>query len=79
MSKKKLNRNDFIFDSKNGEVLKKLPGQVNGIDFCIMNLTNCSVYIMDYMAQIFIDDCSDCKIFLGPVEGSVFVRNCHNT
>ncbi len=50
MVKKKLNKKDFIFDSKSDEVLTKLPGQINGIDFCIMNLKNCTVYLMDYIA-----------------------------
>lgn len=33
---------------------------------------------MDRMSSIYIDYCSDCHIFLGPVEGAVFIRNCSN-
>ena len=50
MTKKKLNRKDYIFDSKSDCTLIKLPGQIDGIDFCIMNLTNCEVYLMDRIA-----------------------------
>ncbi len=78
MTKKKLNKKDFIFKNISEKTLIKLPGQINGIDFCLSNLNNCEVYLMDRMAQIFIDDCINCKIFLGPVEASVFVRNCIN-
>jgi len=31
---------------------------------------------MDRIAQIFIDDCKECKVYTGPIEGSIFVRNC---
>jgi len=48
--KKKLNKKDFIFDSKSNETLIKNPGQINGIDFVISNLNNCEVYLMDRIA-----------------------------
>ena len=39
--KKKLNKQDFIFKNKSDETLVKVPGEINGIDFCIKNLKNC--------------------------------------
>lgn len=51
-SKKKLNREDFMFKDKTGEELIKKPGQVNGLDFQIRNLTDCQVYLMDTTAQV---------------------------
>ena len=51
MSKKR-NRQDFIFEKKKGETLIKKPGDLNGSDFCIMNLEDCDVYIMDHSAQV---------------------------
>jgi len=38
---KKLNRADFMFQNKEGEELIKKPGDINGIDFKIQNLTDC--------------------------------------
>jgi protein XRP2 len=48
--KKKLNREDFMFKDKTGEELIKRPGQVNGLDFQIRNLTDCTVYLLDTTA-----------------------------
>ncbi len=48
--KKKLNRDDFMVTDKTGEELIKRPGQVNGLDFQIRNLTDCTVYLLDTTA-----------------------------
>lgn len=74
--KKRLNRADFMFQQKNGEELIKKPGDINGIDFAIRNLENCTVYLMDHTAQIMVDQCKNCVFYIGPVSGSIFVRDC---
>ena len=51
-AKKKLNREDYMFRDKTGEELIKKPGQVNGLDFQIRNLTDCTVYLLDTTAQV---------------------------
>jgi hypothetical protein len=51
-AKKKLNRADYMFADKTGEELIKRPGQVNGLDFQIRNLTDCNVFLMDTTAQV---------------------------
>ena len=38
--------------NKNKEILVKLPGDVNGIDFKIKDLVDCTVFILDYTAQV---------------------------
>lgn len=48
--KKKLNKADFMFKDKTGEELIKKPGDINGIDFMIRNLTDCTVYLLDHTA-----------------------------
>ena len=52
ITKKKLNRADFMFKSKNNETLIKKPGDINGIDFLLNDLHGCTVYLMDWTAQI---------------------------
>ena len=42
----------------------------------IRNNQNCTVYILDHLAQISIDDCKNCKFLIGPCKGSVFIRDC---
>ena len=50
--KKKVNRADYMFQDKTGEELIKVPGQINGLDFRIQNLTDCKVYLLDITAQV---------------------------
>lgn len=51
-NKKKLNRADYMFADRTGEELIKNPGQINGLDFQINKLTDCTVYLLDTMAQV---------------------------
>jgi protein XRP2 len=77
-TKKKLNKADFMFKGKIGETLIKKPGDINGIDFMIKDLEDCKVYILDHTAQIQMDRCKNCTFFIGPIKGSIFVRDSKN-
>lgn len=73
-----LNKKDFILvNFKNTELIKK-PGQINGQAFQINQLENCRVFLLDYLALIYVDNCKNCQIFIGPIKGSIFCRNCTN-
>lgn len=74
--KKKLNKADYMFKDKEGETLTKNPGDINGIMFAIKDLKDCTVYLMDHMAQITIDRCTGCTFLIGPVNASLFIRDC---
>ena len=76
ITKKKLNKADFQFKSRKGETLIKKPGDINGIDFMIKDLHDCTVYLFDWTAQIQLDKCTNCKFFIGPIKGSIFMRDC---
>jgi hypothetical protein len=39
-----------MFVSKSNEVLIKKPGDINGIDFKLKDLTDCIVILLDYTA-----------------------------
>jgi len=41
-----------MFKDKDGEILVKKSGDINGIDFMIKDLKNCTVVLMDHTAQI---------------------------
>eukprot|EP00357_Protocruzia_adherens_P012616 CAMPEP_0115021574 /NCGR_PEP_ID=MMETSP0216-20121206/30979_1 /TAXON_ID=223996 /ORGANISM="Protocruzia adherens, Strain Boccale" /LENGTH=474 /DNA_ID=CAMNT_0002393979 /DNA_START=51 /DNA_END=1475 /DNA_ORIENTATION=+ len=69
---------DLIFEDKTDETLIKKPGEILGNDFMILNLENCDVYLLDFTAQITIDDCVNCRFLIGPCEGSIFFRDCKN-
>lgn len=74
--KTKLNRNNFIIKSKNGETVVKAPGDINGLDFAVKDLTDCTVFLIDHLAQLTVDRCKNCKFFIGPIQASIFVRDC---
>ena len=62
---------------KGGEVIRK-PGSIAGQQFQLKNSSDCNVYLYDWSNTVTIDDCKNCKIFLGPVKCSVFMRDCSN-
>ncbi|XP_022086906.1 protein XRP2-like [Acanthaster planci] len=67
---------DFTLENLSGETVGRVPGKVNGQQFLIKNCQNCHIYVFDHSATITVDKCLDCTIFLGPIKGSVFLRNC---
>ena len=69
---------DFTISNKEGEVCFRKPGSVKGQQFIIENCKDSSIYIYDNSAMVTIDKCENCVIFLGPIKGSVFIRNCKN-
>merc|ERR1711973_894954 len=52
---------------------RSLPSR--GQQFKITNCSRSLITVADSFDSIFIDDCSQCKIVLGPVKRSVFIRN----
>lgn len=74
--REKLNIEDFTFANRKGEVLGRVPGKINGQRFIMKNCEDCTIYLFDHMATITVDDCTNCKMFVGPNKGSIFLRNC---
>ena len=62
-------KTDHTFDIKK-------PGDVNGQQFDMMNLTKCEAVVADSTDMVQIDECIDCKVFLGASGESVFIRDC---
>lgn len=62
--------------NRKGETITREPGSLKGYDFVIDGCENCEIRLLDHTAQIQVDYCKDSKIIIGPVNGSVFVRNC---
>lgn len=77
-AKKKFNRADFMFKKEEGKTLSKKPGDINGMQFKIADLENCTVFLVDHLADITIDRCKNTKFYIGPVKASLFIRDCEN-
>ncbi|OXA56058.1 protein XRP2 [Folsomia candida] len=71
--------NYTISDLRDGEQRVKRPGEINGQQFIIKNCTNSKIFMFDYSSQVTIDDCTDCLIVCGPVQGSLFLRDTKNS
>lgn len=67
---------DFMVKGKKGEKILREPGSLMGYDFVIDGCEGCEFRLLDNTSQVQVDECKDCKILIGPVGGSVFVRNC---
>ncbi|KAK6630140.1 hypothetical protein RUM44_005691 [Polyplax serrata] len=67
---------DYIIENLVCQEAIKVPRSIDGQQFIIQNCKDSTIYLLDYINTISIDDCINCKIILGPVEGSAFIRNC---
>lgn len=52
------------------------PGSLQGADISIESVTRCDLFIMDHTAAVYVDECTDSRIRIGPVAGFCYVRNC---
>ena len=60
---------------RRGERLVLREGEVRGQSCELSELRECTVLVLDWSAQVTLDDCHDCQVLIGPVDGSLFVRN----
>ena len=67
---------DYRFGDQKGATLVKKPGDVNGLQFIVEDLVDCTVHVLDYSDSTSVDYCTGSTIVLGPVDGSCFIRNC---
>ena len=76
--KSNLNLSDYMFCKQNSNLIIKPPGSIDGQQFIIEDNTNCDVYILDHIAALNVDNCINCRIVTGPVNGSIFLRDCRD-
>jgi protein XRP2 len=72
--------NFFSFKEKKNEPnpLLKVPGDIDGQVFDIADCENSTLVVMDKTEQVQIDNCKNCRIFIGACSSSIFARNCEN-
>jgi tubulin-specific chaperone C len=63
----------FCLVDSDGMTLVKSAGDINGADFVLSRLKNCTVWLCDICGSVRADRLENCKIFLGPVR-SVLVE-----
>ena len=63
----KVDPKDYTIENQRGVLTGRIPGTIRGQQFIIQNCSNSSIYLYDHIGAITVDDCSDCKMFIGPV------------
>lgn len=76
VAKPKLDPADFVFSGRKGEALVREPGQIQGQQFIVEECDDCDIFLLDHSAQVTVDYATNCRIFVGPCESSVFLRDC---
>ena len=71
-------REKYTIHDKENETIYRHFGDLNGADFKLRKNKNCEIYILDWTKGMYIDDCEDCTIVCGPIDGSIFIRGSKN-
>ncbi|XP_046571096.1 LOW QUALITY PROTEIN: tubulin-specific chaperone C-like [Haliotis rubra] len=58
------------------KVLEKTSEELNQKDVALADLTDCTVKLLGAPSAIHINKLNNCRVFSGPVSGSVFIRQC---
>lgn len=66
------------FSNKQDENLSMQDCEINGYDVILDSLSRCDVKLFGSPLTLHVTNCSECKIFSGPVCSSVFIDNCKN-
>ena len=69
---------DCIIENQEKANITKHYTEINGINVKIRKNKKCNIYILDRSSGMFIDECENCKIIIGPIEGYIMVRNSKN-
>ncbi len=64
------------FSHLTDQTLASPPGSLNGANISIFSLTNSDLFILDHTAAVYVDDCIESRIRIGPVARTCFIKNC---
>ncbi|PRP82199.1 protein XRP2-like [Planoprotostelium fungivorum] len=72
--KVKTNTEDFKVTKQKDATIVRKPGSLNGKQFVVEDCENCDIFVFDHTDTVSIDGCKNCRFFIGPVNGSFFLR-----
>ena len=75
---KRTDNSEYLIENLNDQTVIKAPGEISGNQFMVRNCQNCCIYLFDHINTITVDDCKQCKIFIGPtkVNFNLFLGMC---
>jgi protein XRP2 len=65
----KLNPKDYTIENETDSTIVRIPGSVEGKQFMVQNCKDSFIYVLDHCSTVTVDDCTNCKIILGPTRG----------
>ena len=72
----KVDISECNFADKSNETLVKKAEEATNQDVALARLTNCTVKLYGSPGAIHISNLKNCKVFSGPVSGSIFIDQC---
>ncbi|KAH9506666.1 Protein Xrp2 [Dermatophagoides farinae] len=69
---------NYLIENESNSIQIRLPGEIGGEQFIIQNCNDSTICLYDYSNTVTIDDCRNCTFFIGPVIGSIVIRNCQD-
>ena len=75
-NKPKYNPDDYRFLNEEDAFKVKKINSIKMQQFNIEACKNSYLFVFDITANVYIDDCENCTIFIAPCESTIFVRNC---
>ena len=66
----------MVLSDRRSERLVVQPGELNGGCCELSDLVDCEVLVLDWTQQVTIDGCRGCRVLVGPVDGSLMLREC---
>ena len=75
---KPTDNSEYLIENLSDQTVIKAPGEISGNQFMVRNCQNCCIYLFDHINTITVDDCKQCKIFIGPtkVNFNLFLGMC---
>jgi hypothetical protein len=66
----------YCFQKQSGKTLLRAPGSIDRQPFNLEDLTDCTVLLLDTCDQVIVHHLVNCRVFIGPCTGSIFIREC---
>lgn len=73
---RKINPQDLMIENQKEQIIMRRDGQIAGEHVDIADSTDCDIFICDYTDSVNIDNLQNCRVFIGPTSGSIFIRDC---
>ena len=64
------------FEGRRGELLLLPPGSVQGQSCVAVDCVGCSLLLLDWSSSVTLQNCHECRVLIGPVDGSIMLRDC---